>query len=79
MPSLSKSKAAHFTDRIKMICPKIFPLTIPTLDYQGSEKMFSLIQDHFKSIFRAKHGLVMDLFPIKNQKLHLGGGTDKAD
>jgi hypothetical protein len=26
IPSLSKSKASFFTDRIKLICPKMFPI-----------------------------------------------------
>ena len=39
LPCLAKSKAAHFTERIKMICPRLFPMveTRERLDASAQE------------------------------------------
>lgn len=50
LPSLGKSKASNFTDRIKMICPRMFPVVTPILDHEAAEKQFSRIQDNFKTM-----------------------------
>jgi hypothetical protein len=59
-PALSKSKATYFTDRIKMVCPLLFP-TAHTEDTASlAEEMSALIQkssnsfDNIKSLAKCE-------------------------
>lgn len=83
LPCLAKSKAAHFTERIKMICPRLFPMaeTRERIDASCSEadQMYAKIADKFKDMARSQSGLTYDLFPLKSQKMHYGDPTVKDE
>lgn len=81
-PVLSKSKATYFTDRIKMVCPLLFPIqssppNVPLLDEMKSLELESTAKfEELKKqaadidLHRSYNGLLYDLYPIKSQKLH---------
>lgn len=79
MPELAKSQAAEYTDRIKLICPLMFPVANShdriNKNRAQNDENFNKVRKCMccggleEDVKRAENGLTYDLFPTKTQKL----------